>query len=335
MYKKLLTISIASYNTEKFVEETVNSLLVDDAHLNKMEIILVNDGSTDRTSELAHKLAAEHPGSVLVIDKENGGYGSTINASLSAANGKYYKLLDGDDWYNTRELPGFLDYLEKCEADLVVTPYYEVRESDTLADRHPEIPRDAAAIEDQPIADRFFAMHELAIRTDVLRSYDMQIAEHCFYTDTEYVFYCFSAAETIARYGRPIYRYRLGVEGQSVSLQGTRKHYRDFPNVAKRIISAYTAEEASCAGSKKATLCFIVQHIVYHTFFAFMLLEEPEGHRQELIAFDREIKSKYPEAYRIGNGSRLVRAARLLHYNCYTLLCRYALWKYGREQQCQ
>ena len=262
-----MTISIASYNTEKFVEETVNSLLVDDAHLNKMEIILVNDGSTDRTSELAHKLAAEHPGSVLVIDKENGGYGSTINASLSAANGKYYKLLDGDDWYNTRELPGFLDYLEKCEADLVVTPFYEVRGSDKLVDTHPEIPGDAVMIETQPIAEKYFAMHELAIRTDVLRSCNRQIAEHCFYTDTEYVFYCFSAAETIARYGRPIYRYRLGVDGQSVSLQGRRKHYKDLPILAKRIISAYTAEEKPCAGLKKTILCNIVQNNIYYTFF--------------------------------------------------------------------
>lgn len=332
MQEKVLTISIASYNTENFIDETVRSLFIGKQCMDKMEIIIVNDGSKDRTSERAHALEKEYPGSIIVIDKENGGYGSTINTSLAIARGKYYKLLDGDDWYETKELTGFLDYLEQCEADIVVTPYYEVRKVDTLIDKHPEIPAEIVSIEDQAIADRFFAMHEITVKTEILRSFNRPIGEHCFYTDTEYVFYCFSAAKTIARYGKPIYRYRLEVAGQSVSLQGTRKHHKDFPIVAKRIINAYSAGEKPYFGSKKAILDYYIQHIIYHTFFAYMLLEEPEQFKDELIAFDRDIKCKYHDAYRIGYRSKLVSAARLLHFHCYSLLCRYVMRRFEREQ---
>lgn len=327
MQEKVLTISIASYNTESYIDETVRSLFVDKQYMDKMEIIIVNDGSKDQTSERAHALAKEYPGSIVVIDKENGGYGSTINNSLAIARGKYYKLLDGDDWYETKELTGFLDYLEQCEADIVVTPYYEVRKSDTLIDKHPEISAEIVSIEDQAVADRFFAMHEITVKTEILQSFNRPIGEHCFYTDTEYVFYCFSAAETIARYGKPIYRYRLEVAGQSVSLQGRRKHYRDFPTVAKRIINVHTAGAKAFSGSKKTILDFFLQHIMYHTFLAYMLLEEPEKYKGELIAFDQEIKCKYHEAYRIGYRSKLVSAARILQFHCYGFLCRYAMWK--------
>ena len=332
MQEKVLTISIASYNTENFIDETVRSLFIGKQYMDKMEIIIVNDGSKDRTSERAHALEKEYPGSIIVIDKENGGYGSTINTSLAIARGKYYKLLDGDDWYETKELTGFLDYLEKCESDIVVTPYYEVKNSDILIDKHPEISEKTASIEDQPISDKFFGMHESAIKTDVLRSFNKSIGEHCFYTDTEFVFYSFSSAETIARYSRPIYRYRLGVDGQSVSLQGTRKHHKDLTIVAKRIINAYSAGDKAIRGSKKAILDYYIQHIIYHTFFAYMLLEEPEQYKGELIAFDRDIKCKYHDAYRIGYRSKLVSAARLLHFHCYSLLCRYVMRRFEREQ---
>ena len=331
MRKKLLTVSIASYNVENYINETVNSLVVSDEYFDKMEIIIVNDGSSDLTSALSHDLAKKYPNTVRVLDKENGGYGSTINASLAAANGKYYKLLDGDDWFDTKEVPGFMDYLEKCEADIVVSPYYKVRKSDYLIDNHREIPPEAEIIESLPVKNRFFAMHEIAVKTNVLRSCGRPVTEHCFYTDTEFVLFCFTAADTIARYPRPIYRYRLGLDGQSVSLQGIRQHYRDCLTVSERMIQAFTEAEKGASGSKKDVMEFCIQRIVHHTFYSFMLLEDSKAHRGELMAFDQKIKDTYPIAYSLGYRIKLVKLTRLLHFGFYSVLCRLAMRKYEKE----
>ena len=121
---KVLTISIAAYNVEKFINQTLDSL-IDERIMDDLEIIVVNDGSSDNTLAIAKEYERKYPDSFIIIDKENGGYGSTINSSLKIASGKYYKLLDGDDWYDTDNVVSLINALKTCNADLVVTPYIE------------------------------------------------------------------------------------------------------------------------------------------------------------------------------------------------------------------
>ena len=332
MNNKLLTISIASYNIERFIRDTVGSLIVNNDDLKKMEIIIVDDGSKDNTNKIAHELSSRFPESIIVIDKENGGYGSTINASLSIAKGKYYKLLDGDDWFKTDELPSFLKFLDKTEADLVVTPYIEIRDKEEkLIDNHPEISSDDNAIIDLHIDKKPFLMHEIAIKTETLRYLNKPIAEHCFYTDSEYVFYCIIAAKSISRYESTIYSYRLGVEGQSVSLEGIRKHQKDLPIVARRIMSAYVGADPENSGAKKDILNLCITNITYHTYRSFLLIQDPEDYRNDLIKLDKDIYEKYPIVYQIGSKSKLVRLVRKLHFRPYRILCSIALNMFKKE----
>ena len=60
---------------------------------------------------------------IKVIDKENGGHGSTINAGLKVATGKYFRVVDSDDWVNIDDFPMFVKELKKINADLVITDY--------------------------------------------------------------------------------------------------------------------------------------------------------------------------------------------------------------------
>ena len=105
--EKILTISIAAYNMEQYIEHTLNSL-IDEHIIDLLEIFVVDDGSMDRTLEIAMQYAKRYPQSIYPIHKENGGYGSTINTSVKLATGKYFKLLDGDDWYAKENLPAFI-----------------------------------------------------------------------------------------------------------------------------------------------------------------------------------------------------------------------------------
>ena len=116
----ILTIVVPAYNVETYLEKCLRSLV---AHRNagKTEIIVVNDGSKDHTAEIGQRFADITHGVVRVINKENGGHGSTINAGLAAATGKYFRLIDGDDWVDGENLAILVDKLESETADVVLT----------------------------------------------------------------------------------------------------------------------------------------------------------------------------------------------------------------------
>lgn len=97
MMEKILTVSVAAYNVEKTIARTLDSCCADGVR-EQLEVIIVNDGSKDGTVDVVRSYCKRYPDTFKLIDKENGGYGSTLNCSIRAATGKYFKPLDGDDW---------------------------------------------------------------------------------------------------------------------------------------------------------------------------------------------------------------------------------------------
>ena len=329
--EKILTVSIAAYNVSNYICEALDSLILDQAHMSKLEVIVVNDGSSDNTLQLVKKYIKFYPETFFAIDKENAGYGSTINVSLAAARGSYFKLLDGDDWYDKEGLCGLIDYLETAEADLVVSPYYEIREKVTEIPHHPEIPGIKVKLNELSLnGNMHFQMHGITVKTDVLRSYDHAIAEYCFYTDIEYLFYCFAVSESISRFDKSVYYYRLGLNGQSVSRAGIQMHYKDHEVVTDRICNCFERECSKFEGTKKKIIEHAVTFSIYGVFNNYMLLKDANAHKEELVEFDRAIFREYPEAYKTGNDSNVVRITRRLGFHLYGPLCAYIKFKYGR-----
>ena len=119
---KILSVSIASYNVEKFIRKALDSCCVPEI-MDRLEVLVVNDGSTDSTLEIAREYEEKYPQTFRVIDKKNGGYGSTVNASIKAATGKYFRLLDGDDWFDRDGLVSFIEELTVAEEDMIVAQF--------------------------------------------------------------------------------------------------------------------------------------------------------------------------------------------------------------------
>ncbi len=217
---KTLTVSIASYNVEKFLDNTLSSLCVESI-LGDIEVIIVNDGSKDSTPAVAQRYVERYPRSFILVDKENGGYGSTINTSLALATGKYYKLLDGDDWFLSDNLLPFIEALKKTESDIIYTPFYFVEEPE-MAKRLEKFSFEPGVV--LSVSDIYaLSMHATAVRTDIIKN-RIRITEHCFYTDFEFCLKSISLSSTFTYFDLPIYCYRIGQGEQSVSMKGYIRH---------------------------------------------------------------------------------------------------------------
>ena len=105
---KLLTVTIPCYNSQDYMEKCIKSLLPGG---NRVQIIIIDDGSKDATSEIADRYAKEYPYIVTAVHQENGGYGAGINQGIEYAEGKYFKVVDSDDWVSG-DYMRFLDTLE-------------------------------------------------------------------------------------------------------------------------------------------------------------------------------------------------------------------------------
>lgn len=120
--EKLLSIIVPTYNMERYLSRCLDSLLVSSI-IEYIEILVVNDGSKDQSSAIAHNYQERYPQSVKVIDKENGGYGSVLNIGLLNASGKYLKICDSDDWFDSEAFRDFVFQLSKLDTDVVYNSY--------------------------------------------------------------------------------------------------------------------------------------------------------------------------------------------------------------------
>ena len=292
----------------------MGSLLI--PSLDKLEVIIENDGSKDATAVIGKKYEEQYPGVFVLVNKENGGYGSTINNSIRLATGKYFKQLDGDDWYHTEHLEELVTQLESIEADCVYTPHlkvYEDSDSQSL-ELLTELNNGLMSVDDFVKIAGVPQMHTMAFRTQLLRENNITILEHCFYTDQEYVLYPLMQIKTVYVFDKYIYCYRLGVAGQSVSLEGWRKHIGDHERVIKQLMARYDAWNNGSPIVNSAILYHICSLLRDHNSL-YMVLGDKQVEMKQLDAY---IRRKHPVVYMAKNkveGKRI----KLIRWSGFTL----------------
>lgn len=169
MMNKILSISVAAYNVEDVIEKCLDSF-VNSKYLDDIEILVINDGSKDSTEKIVNRYHQMYPQSIFLVNKENGGHGSTINKSICLACGKYFKIVDGDDWVDSDEFDGFIEELFICEADLMINDYNKV-----YTDRISRVNvigsyslNNVSDIKQMDLS-KIFPMHSITVRTEKLR----------------------------------------------------------------------------------------------------------------------------------------------------------------------
>ena len=256
---KLLSIAIPSYNSEAYMSKCIDSLLIGGEDV---EILIVDDGSTDRTAEIADEYAAKFPTIVKAIHKENGGHGSAVNAGIANATGIYFKVVDSDDWVREQPYHKILDTLREMtesgtRLDMLISNFSYEKEGE----KHNKVMRYRHALPENRIfgwsevkhfhKGQYILMHSVIFRTKMLRESGMQLPEHTFYVDNIYVFEPLPFVKNLYYLDVNFYCYYIGREGQSVNEQIMISRIDQQIKVNKIMVDYMVENQAKLAGKRK------------------------------------------------------------------------------------
>ncbi len=224
---KLLTAAIPCYNSEAYMGHAIDTLL---SGGEEMEIIIVNDGSSDNTQKIAEEYQAKYPSIIRVIKQENGGHGEAVNTGLANANGLYFKVVDSDDWVNEEALNQVMQTLKQLIAngnypDLFLANYvYEKvgAKRKKVINYHNALPENRIFTWDEIMHFRQsqnILMHSTIYRTKLLKDCGIKLPKHTFYVDNIFVYQPLPYVKTLYYMDVNLYRYFIGREDQSVNEQ--------------------------------------------------------------------------------------------------------------------
>lgn len=297
---KILTVAVPSYNVEKYLEKGLNSFC--DTRLEQgLEVLIVNDGSTDRTQEIAEGFVEKYPGIFKLINKKNGGHGSAVNAGIDNASGKYFRIVDGDDWVITDNLVRLMTILENTDSDLVVDEKTDINMISGAASYH-ALPdyinkktiypfEEICAVRDTGV---YISIHTLSVKTEVLRNNKIHLLEHIFYVDYEYIVKATCSAKTIMFVDLEIYQYLIGNVNQSVDSQNYVKRYLHHDKMVKEMLKY--ASMQTFQGNLKEYLDIKIK-LVIHSHYKISLIfnkDRKEGVKQA-ADFHAYLKKEYPK----------------------------------------
>lgn len=300
---KLLTIAVPAYNMETYLGRCLDSILLDEIK-EYLEVLLVNDGSKDNTLAIAQNYEQKYPDILKVIDKPNGGWGTAINKAIELASGKYFKILDSDDWFDSNALVGFIGLLDTIDVDLVATSFsYEYTSGGNKNDIYPiELCNRVIQFDDylrQNNHDKHLPMATITFRTKLLQNNHITVAEK-YYADIDYNLTPLFFVKTIFFSQINLYKYWIGREGQSTSLEGYSSHIDDFLKMSQKIVLFYKEYNSSCNNDIKIA---IEKDLLNILKFSYYLLLSPQfaGKKQSSVNkcrnFDSFLRKEVPFFY--------------------------------------
>lgn len=321
--QKLLSICVPSYKVECFLDRCLFSMISSDV-ANLLEILVVNDGSPDNSREIALAYQEHYSSIVHLIDKENGGHGSTINAALEVATGTYFRVVDGDDWLDSIELSKLLTTLldNHLEPDLVSSNYYQVYagSGDTVAwEKQGKYPYDKVI--DFATADfsqEYFSIHSLMAKTAIMRNADFKIQEHTYYVDVEYMLFFIPYVKTVMFTSGYLYRYTVGNAEQSINPDVFLSRYDQHDRVIRRMVTYFTRWPDALSPGQLSYVRHIFAQYLVKTHFELSLIMDPDKVRGCARArdFDNFLKAESIWLYTMaGRLYRGVRQARRVKFN--------------------
>jgi len=320
---KLLSFIIPSYNCQQYLDKCITSFIHKEV-LDKLDIIIVNDGSKDKTEEVAQKYCDLYPNSVRLFNQENKGHGGALNTGCAAAVGKYLKVIDADDWVETQNLPEFLRLLEMCDSDVVLTHHYTINISTNEVKKWKSYPSEFGKaytfeqiMSDWKSFDRSLTFHGITYSTEFYHKYGMKLSEHVFYEDHEFATVPCCYAKTITPFDLFIYDYRIGDVQQSVSDENQLKRISHTETVLKRFMKEYGTLKLKENSAGKKYYCMKAQGLLLSYITTVMLVEKKKKAGRKLgDEMMNLFKTSMPLTYDMAvKQYKVFRLMNMLHFN--------------------
>lgn len=298
--EKILSVSVAAYNLESMIRQCLDSFIRPEI-LEKVEVLVTDDGSKDQTREIVAAYEKKYPGSFKLIVQKNAGPGSTVNSGLAHATGKYFRMVDGDDWVNANEMEAYLTYLKEHDTDMVCTSYccvdHETGEKrlemlkTNMMDREIQF--------EQVAKDLFLAMHNVTYKTSILKENGIRL-DNGFYTDLEYLLFPTPYIHTVAFLSQTIYMYRVSLSTQSMSIKSLQKNVQMHRNVLEHLLREYEAYHMSAHwnASIGSYYCKRIAATVGTQLSIYLSFKDTKTYKKITKAMVEELKREHNTVYR-------------------------------------
>lgn len=287
---KILTIVVPVYNMEQYLSRCLESFIIkDEVLLSQVQVIVVNDGSKDQSLAIACEYESKYPQVFEVIDKINGNYGSCINTGLEIATGKYFRILDADDWFDSDQ---FAIYVKKLivipDTDVIFTNYtiHQVKRKKRIRMKNAreEFVYNCDNYDFIHNGNRMLLrMHAMTFDTEFMRKINLRLQTGISYTDIEYCYFPLSKANKLLFLNVNLYQYYIGRIGQTVSKDCIIRNIDHFYKVAIRVVTDYLKLK-NIGICKQRALIDIISNPISHIYLInLVLLKNPSEYQLSLM----------------------------------------------------
>ena len=325
--KKILSICTAAYNVENLIHNLLDTVI---ACKNKeyIEIIIVNDGSTDKTDAVVNEYITKSANIINYVKKENGGSGSAWNVAYQKAKGKYLKIIDADDYVNTANLDLYVDFLKDVNVDIIWNQFYKKYEQ---SNKQELVDFTKGCLEEGRIYDihldeidlpNDFEMHGITYRTSIIQDNNIKISERVSYCDIEYLMLPIPFCKTLQYCKYPFYVYRLELTGQSVDPAVVIRRASHFRIIADRLFNFYKSQREVSDLQREIMIKVVAKAIIgiYNTYY----LRCDFGLKNEVMEMDKKYRDLDENVWtQIGISSGSARLLRKFNYYGYYLMVIY------------
>lgn len=318
--QKILSVSVAAYNVENFIAQCLDSFM-DAEIIEEIEVLVTDDGSTDRTREIIKTYQEQYPQTFRLICQKNAGPGSTVNSGLAHASGKYFRMVDGDDWVQTKNMREYVDFLKQHEVDMVCTHYCCVDHTSGIRQEQKlNVKRWGEILPFEEVcSDLHLEMHNVTYRTELLRQHKIQL-DHGFYTDVEYLLLPTPYVQTIAFLDITVYMYRVALSTQSMNIKSLQKNVGMHEKVLHRLLVEFS--QHSWDAQKRRYVLRRMARLEGTQLSIYLSFADTKKYRAKTKQMIQEARNTSEELYQILKEVRTFRLLIVSQFTLYTLISR-------------
>lgn len=307
----ILTIAVPIYNMEQWLDKNLATYQAPEL-LGRIEVLCLNNASQDNSKKIIERMVEVCPQIFALVDRDSRGYGGSINEALARARGKYFRIVDADDWVDTGELIRQVEALENCENDVVLTDYEVVNLQTGAMVPIKAVDRGAVygtvyrnfAVPAQTLP----SIHATTYRTALLRKSGFQMQDGIFFVDEEYVILPYLNAESVIYYPFDVYRYQVANPNQSTSPKNRGRYQAHREKILRCLIREYQKARETQPGNPALDYCFErIKLGVGDHFTTLYMYVEPRKKGQKLARHWKQvIRQTEPGLWKAVRGKQVI-----------------------------